>query len=664
MDPNELLTILDTPGSELEISFPREPFYKFMFNLTPDIFKKILYHQKFKKYLKIDFISDGLTHCENNQMEILKIILDYPEIILDSTFINKILLDYKNFGNTHELINLFAMHSIYEKTFKSFFVFDDNNDEQQLLKIINTFANPCATSFANLLEDEKFNPSSFNKRGDTIIHLLCDWNMINIDILNVFFSCPRFDPNINIKNEYHSITILQKILKGYEKNDTQMYYQMIVKLLEHPLIKLDGLNILSHACVYGDISLIELFLSDKRIDPNEKRNERAAIDEVISLYNIELLKVLLNDPRVIIPSDQSIINSLCFSLNTAYDDKHLSSLLEKLPNFVKFIFDNMSKSNLLWNTLVAVAIHNGYIDLLRIMLAYKDFVVDMYGERVSFIKSNIYDILQLLRDDGRFDSVVFLDNNTLYHIVFISSFECITENELNKINKLLLDWGINPSIRNKFGSSALHFICNRGIYQILFDICERYPNIDLNAVDIEDNTILYNACDDSDDYIDVPDLKSRYELIKFLFNHPSIDLTKVDKQGRNLFHRLCLHSTVNIIKFLIEDICIPDFLINGIDNDGFTPLNFICEKSVHASTKNRLNIIEYLLTIDRIDFHKPNHSGHTCVYYIFDDCIFNHQKYNEKILKIAQYMIKNINGIIIPKHISPILIKAFEENKI
>ncbi len=503
------------------------------------------------------------------------------------------------------------------------------------------FLNYNLTDFMNLLNGS-FNPSIVNKQYDTIVHVLCRSGSITLDILKLFLTHFDFDPNIKNEND----ATIFNILCINENIDKDIKYQMMINILEHPKFRVNGIRILHDACTSENIRLIRLLLCNEQINSNNHPIEPFHLSVAISTYRIEILQLILENHHNIVFPDASF---LAFTLSLdreSVKSKNLSD--DEILNFIKVLHNHPQLKHLQFhNNLIFCAIQTGDVRLLEISLRLENITINIKQfETDLIIQKNVFRILSVLKKDGRFDSQIFGDDNSLYHIAFAGhGIKSIDQAKL--VNNFLMEWQINPFIKNDCDETVFHLICRKGLYMIFMDLYNKYPNLDVNMTNDEKNTLLHLAVVNRRD--DDTQSQSRSQLIKFLVSHTSIDLTKLNDCKQNIFHMACMYPNIEILKFLIEEINLPDSVINGIDHSGLTPINSLFDliKSCvfYECISDYMPSIEYLLTIKRINFLQADNDNHSPFDYISKKYRTRHQSCIKHYNKIKKYMIENIEGI-------------------
>ncbi len=630
--------------------------YETLFESSFDVFEQTLNDPN----INFDNVIDNLNCCEHNKLDYLRILMNHIKNNADNNtdtnnnanrVFNKIHeLSWINYDTVDDILNIFSQ---YDNAFGHILHF--GTDEYINKKIINAFIQNNVSVFVDLLNDG-FNPSTQNFNDSTIVHVLCEWKIIKHDVLELFLLHENFDLNI-INNNRESI--LSLLCHDTMINDDAKY-KMIVKILEHPNINFDNLTALVSACASKNMEIIKLLLSDKRIrmaiNKNKLHNGNV-LYFVISSYDMNILQLFyeISDTKSL--PNSSIRQALSnFEASANHENVHD---FEEKSNFLKFVFNNYADNTQhIYNALLIHSFCKGKKNLLKALLMIKDIKISFnYTASLTEDPTILYEILQMLKDDGRFnDTHIDNDGNTFYHKVIGESYY----NENILINKLMLDWGMNPCIKNIQGQTVFHLVCYGGYYSTFVDLCTRYPNIDINMTNNFGDTLLHLACIGTSSNRNVSE---RLLLIKFLISHPQIDVAKISNNGNNVFHFAFTYPHLDIIKYLYAELCISDYHINSTNKDGCSPINLLTRRiktCILNDVQKYVDILKYLLTIKRIDFLKPDINEQTP----FQNIYQNKDTDNEYI-ELAKYMIKNIDGLIIlPEYLKqcdPDIIKLYNE---
>ncbi len=628
-----------------------------VYNSSIDAFEKIIYHSKFDVFFSTFFhddqIAQGFNLCKNNKSAKLKILINF--FVSRSRYMNltKYILPALNRNTSLELFNLI----IADQNNKSLFCFYDSSDdssdkstidEYKIDQVIDAFINPTVNNFACLL-DNGFNPSSQNEDGDTILHLLFNWNLITIDLLRLFLSHPKFDPNIeNVDDQ----GILNKLCEN-KMIEKDLLHQMLVDILEHPNLNTIRSSVICSACRSQNMKMFMLLLEDCRINLYDK-NTLYTIHCVFALCDIELLQLFTNDPRMIQLMLLCGLDDFARSIPSESDIK-----FPKRVSFLRFFFDmSIEKTDSFYNILFFNAIISGNCETLKLILS-QNFTININSFDFFCTGELLLESLKLLKTNDRCREVIrtiylnlFSTNRGLFgsKLREINNYIC---NECNECNECGID--------SIFGDDKYHKIlqnlCYCGHYDILMDIYIKYPNINLNITDDYGDSLLHYAFKlGYNQYNPVP-LTDHFKLIKFLIAHPSIDITKTNGFKQNICHIACLKPYTEVLKMLIEDVKIDVSMFNEIDSHGntafLTMIYYYKLEEVLPVNDQLLESISYLLTIDGIDC-TANKANHSPLYYMCmiptsnQRTYIQFQEHKQEFMKIAKYMAQNINGIIIP----------------
>lgn len=688
-----ILSLLNDPNFYHMIDsgygFSQEQYME-IYSSPLDIFEQIINHNRFYNFVNYSYFY--IDSCYEGDDKAQKIILlskhanitcfptfmTYLSNLINPTSYRAIIILIKSHSNRNIADHLFRFNYVRDNI-------DNNIDDDITNKIINAFLSLNVDDFVHLLENG-YNISGKNNEDNTIIHQLCLWGIITFDIFKLFSTHPNFDPNINSNLREHK-TILH-ILSLDTTIDEDLKCELVIKLLDHPLIKLDSFSILSNVCRNDNIKLVKLLLTDDRIIHigNIDANSDNFVDPIFDSCNLDLLTLFLNQPNIPFEIISTMIN---LSINSLADNR-VKSLpfvngksisIEKLKNFVNFILNYPTeKSNDIYNSLLLLALEFDLEDFLIDILSHKNFSIDFSNYSPISTGTNIYQLLKILKQDERFqtpNTIRFENGDTLYHVVFDENLEGTEDDPWNpeeiskyrEINRYFIeDWKMDPLAPNKINQTILHFVCRNGLYEIFMDIYERlYPNIDLNISDDCGKTLLHYMSVNMSVNMSHKMNDSKKQLLKFLATHPSIDHTKIDRNGRNIFHFFCEVPSHDILQFLIEDVQIPITMINARTKNGSTSFNVLATSHYYRNIKELLKCVKYLINIKGIDCLTQNNQKYTPLHNV---CIRKDSIKKENMndyIELIKYMVENIDGIVLPNRrrniFDPIIENIFDNHK-
>lgn len=112
------------------------------------------------------------------------------------------------------------------------------------------------------------------------------------------------------------------------------------------------------------------------------------------------------------------------------------------------------------------------------------------------------------------------------------------------------------------------------------------------------------------------------EFLKKMIDCDNIDMNLKDKNGINILNFLIMNIEniqypIDIIKILLTNISIE---VNDYDDDGDTPLHFLCKYGFFEKKNVYFKILNILLDHKDIDVNKKNYEGKTPLHYA---CIYN-----------------------------------------
>lgn len=174
-------------------------------------------------------------------------------------------------------------------------------------------------------------------------------------------------------------------------------------------------------------------------------------------------------------------------------------------------------------------------------------------------------------------------SNSLYNLFSSSHYSATT-------HKLLLDAGCNPETENKFGYSAMSYLNNCGIKELI-DLYSNYTGkieINENIQDIRNQygeSILFETVEKG----------SSKELRKLLKKNPKMDLNKYDKMGETAISNAIILQKKNTAKVLLEYGANP-FIPHKYNEDWPMPLAH-AEDLVERGLDKFKEIVEIIKTL-------------------------------------------------------------------
>ncbi|CAB0041031.1 unnamed protein product [Trichogramma brassicae] len=172
----------------------------------------------------------------------------------------------------------------------------------------------------------------------------------------------------------------------------------------------------------------------------------------------------------------------------------------------------------------------------------------------------------------------------------------------------LLRRGANPNLANKDGLTALHLICQSNcdddFVETFFEICdEKHRALQVNAQDNLGNTPLHLALKNrfyavraelllrrgadpnlvNEEELTplqvICEISDNYEFLQRFFNvidevHQTIDIHVLNKLGQTPLHLALDHENMKVAEMLLQRGVNP----NSADNNGMTPLHYICTR--------------------------------------------------------------------------------------
>jgi ankyrin repeat protein len=138
------------------------------------------------------------------------------------------------------------------------------------------------------------------------------------------------------------------------------------------------------------------------------------------------------------------------------------------------------------------------------------------------------------------------DNNTPLHIALFD-FNPNKGGDITVLTYLLSQKGVNGSIRNYFGYTLLHYVCEKinrlplDIFKVLIET----KGCDVNAQDNSNDTPLHIALDKFN-----PDNGGNINVLTYLINQQTVNVNIKDKKGHTLLHLACINNLLDSRRFV------------------------------------------------------------------------------------------------------------------
>ncbi|KAL2064482.1 hypothetical protein VTL71DRAFT_4976 [Oculimacula yallundae] len=171
--------------------------------------------------------------------------------------------------------------------------------------------------------------------------------------------------------------------------------------------------------------------------------------------------------------------------------------------------------------------------------------------------------------------------NNLLHELYWS--EAVTENLMATVT-LLLTLGVPPTAKNNYGETPLHLICSTAFLSTIWQV---------ESVDF----ILGSPIGASIDHEDNRGIRPIHlaatiseQLVSKLINHGA-DVRSVTHEGLNLLHIAARARQSNIVGLVVDKLHANNGLdlLNGVDENGCTPLHYACRSGRPETVSILLN---------------------------------------------------------------------------
>lgn len=118
---------------------------------------------------------------------------------------------------------------------------------------------------------------------------------------------------------------------------------------------------------------------------------------------------------------------------------------------------------------------------------------------------------------------------------------CCKSGHLNVLS-YLLDKQALPHVCNIYGDTPLHLACYSGKVEIVKHLISMTGCESLSKENIFSETPLHSACTSG----------RSLELIKYLLEHPNVNINYQGKDGHTALHSACYHGHIRVVQFLLE----------------------------------------------------------------------------------------------------------------
>lgn len=593
-------------------------------------------------------------YASDNYSKLIKILLDNKYLSYD---INR-MLDIVNRNDIYKINEMILKHPIYGKRIDhdiikgiNYICLMNSNDDDIISQI-----NKCS-NINELFDDVYGSPLH-------IICQICENESTIIDIFKLFMSQQNFNPNALNKTQ---VSVLDLICNM--KVSGNIKYELVIMFLEHSLIsgKIIG-NALHFACPNDrNIKIIKTLL----VHPNIDLSCNMSFHIVCGIGNLELVQLFLEDKRI-------DINAFDFNMNTPLNLACDANNIEIVRMLLLCPELNVSETNP--ERMFNVACHNGFIGIVKLlledgrydpnMLSYTGITslesalnaghFDISGlllndPRIIIRKDvcpitdrtkNKWSTFEFLQNDDRFDLYKTYDSGTILHAFYdsgkhdIENCIKITNNSIHKIDYRATDI---------FDNTIFHILCRNQMIDVLKIWNNTFPTLIEEFYNKKNNneaTPIHNILNifETDDKI----IEKQIELLNYLFTFDEINWNNCHDHDTHILHIGVLTGSVKIIDCLIKSQKFDTNDLNKKNEHGYTPFHLACCLIANSESRrnNMLNCIMYLIKCPGIDCLSLATSNDRLTP-IEQLCLKITDNENE--LKIIEYMLQNVPGIIVPK---------------
>ncbi|XP_062593988.1 putative ankyrin repeat protein RF_0381 [Saccostrea cucullata] len=178
--------------------------------------------------------------------------------------------------------------------------------------------------------------------------------------------------------------------------------------------------------------------------------------------------------------------------------------------------------------------------------------------------------------------------------------------------QLMIDKGLDASIRDKSGKTVLHWWCRNGDIQMCEYLINKYPHF-LHLKDVEDENVLHEAAYGGN------------VIIFKLVTGKGINVFSKTKKGKTVLHQCCMNGMLNMCLYLLKHY--PD-LVKIIDKEGETVLH-------DAAFGGNIDLLKCLIA-KGLDEKSKTKKGKT----VLHKCCMNGH------LEMCKYLVKRYNDLV------------------
>lgn len=319
-----------------------------------------------------------------------------------------------------------------------------------------------------------------------------------------------------------------------------------------------GNTCLHIACKTGLKDIVKQLLNHQNIQPNIQNNlYKTPFREAFDNVNIELIKIMMDDPRIDI--DVRPIKSQSGYSGVAYTNYELIKLM---------YHDNRSTFHLqddIGMTIMHILCMFRQIDIMKLFLDDNRFDINLADSEGrtplhQAIDQKCYEIVKLLVNDLNINKTITFNGLTpLMRAVLGYNFSSKFDYDLIQF---LLENNADPKMCDSYGNTLLHMAfantnTDLKLIKLLLEI-----GLDPNAQNNEKQTPMIKFCYDIDNH--------SVDKLLILMDHPKLDPYIQDDKGNTALHYACYKYNNEIIKLILE--YYPLYKLNIKNNNGDTPI--------------------------------------------------------------------------------------------
>uniref|UniRef100_K1QVI3 Serine/threonine-protein kinase TNNI3K n=1 Tax=Magallana gigas TaxID=29159 RepID=K1QVI3_MAGGI len=319
----------------------------------------------------------------------------------------------------------------------------------------------------------------------------------------------------------------------YGKGEYNEVVELITEKNKHE--KTDGgLTLLHIVGIYGGSRTLIKFLLEKGLKPDVlSRRQFTALHLAAYRGDAECVQCLLESPD----TDVNLAG------NSGLTALHIAAMCG-FQEIAEVLIDNGAKINMqdaVNFTPLHIACNFGNDKVVSLLVSHRADVnaAGGVGDRplhLACSRGHLQVTKLLVEAPQQPAEVNVKDDEEHYPIHF-----CCKSGHLNVLS-YLLDKQALPHVCNIYGDTPLHLACYSGKVEIVKHLISMTGCESLSKENIFSETPLHSACTSG----------RSLELIKYLLEHPNVNINYQGKDGHTALHSACYHGHIRVVQFLLE----------------------------------------------------------------------------------------------------------------